>query len=158
MCARQRFCIVLKLIILEITHHTPPLNGLARAERLRGRGALSQLFTEGESHFSYPIRYVWCENDTPGVDSVLFTVPKRFHKRANRRNLLRRRIKEAYRLQRSLLAEESTTEGSGRGLNIALIYSSKEQLEYDRIYKAVEKALIAIARECGRTTTSIESK
>ncbi len=71
--------------------------------------------------------------------SVVFTVPKRFHKRANRRNLLRRRVKEAYRLQKGTLCE------GVRGLNIALIYSTKEIIEYGKISRSVDTVLKQIA-------------
>ncbi len=133
------------------SQHSP--NGLSRAERLRGRGAVSELFEGGESGFVYPIRYVWreatsipqAETDHNNLSSVLFTVPKRFHKRANKRNLLRRRIKEAYRLQKDLLNNNIDTP-----LNIALIYSSKEIVEYDKISRSVAKALRLIAEEIAR--------
>ncbi len=122
-------------------------NSLPRQERLRGRGAVSTLFSGGQSGFVYPIRYVWrvAEGDEP--TSVLFTVPKRFHKRANKRNLLRRRVKEAYRLQKSLL-------GDGPTLNIALIYSSKEREEYDKISRTVAKILGQIAVDSGRVVAA----
>lgn len=114
---------------------------LPREERLRGRSAVSELFTKGCSGFVFPIRYVWVEGDADEVTSVLFTVPKKFHKRANKRNLLRRRVKEAYRLQKELLGE------SGRGVHLALIYSTKENLEYARIAKSVAKILTLIDNE-----------
>lgn len=72
---------------------------------------------------------------------VMFSVPKRYHKRANRRNLLRRRTKEAYRLNKSLLSA-----ACGRGLDVALIYSSKEVLPYKNIEDAVRRILEQIAR------------
>ena len=65
---------------------------------------------------------------------VLFSVPKKFHKRANRRNLLRRRAKEAYRLNKGLLLAEG---GKTAAVDVALIYSSKEIVPY----KTVENAL-----------------
>ena len=77
---------------------------LPRTERLRSHGAVARLFENGQSGFIFPFRYVWyAEADTEFSAEVLFNVPKRFHKRANRRNLLRRRTKEAYRLQKGLL-------------------------------------------------------
>ncbi len=113
---------------------------LAAEERLRGRSRVSQLFAEGQSGFTYPIRYVWIEGDEASTDdglvSVLFNVPKRFHRRANKRNLLRRRIKESYRLQKSLLVTEGRSP-----LHLALIYSTKDQLDYRQIYRAVGKIL-----------------
>lgn len=73
---------------------------------------------------------------------VLFSVPKKFHKRANRRNLIRRRTKEAYRLQKSALHLH-------RPYNIALVYTSREVENYDRIAHAVRK-IIAILNTLNR--------
>ena len=77
---------------------------LPRTERLRSLGAVRRLFESGESGFVFPFRYVWfAEADSVPSVEVLFSVPKKFHKRANRRNLLRRRTKEAYRLQKGIV-------------------------------------------------------
>ncbi len=77
-------------------------NSLPRTERLRSLGAVRRMFESGESGFIFPFRYVWfAEPDTEQSVEVLFSVPKKFHKRANKRNLLRRRTKEAYRLQKA---------------------------------------------------------
>lgn len=110
--------------------------GLPRAERLRGRASVSKLFDEGESGFVFPIKYLFTKgSDCTAPTSVLFTVPKRYHKRANKRNLLRRRMKEAYRLNKSLLGDAQ------QGLNIALIYTTKELHDYRRISHAITKVL-----------------
>ena len=115
---------------------------LPRTERLRSLGAIRRLFDEGQSGFVFPFRYVWyAETDAVPSVEVLFSVPKKFHKRANKRNLLRRRTKEAYRLQKEILART----GRGTNLDIALIYSSKEVLPYKHIEHAVRRILEAVA-------------
>lgn len=113
---------------------------LPRRERLRSLGAVRRLFESGESGFIFPFRYVWyAEADSERSVEVLFTVPKKFHKRANKRNLLRRRTREAYRLQKELL------EGCGSvNLDLALIYSSKEVLPYKTVAHAVHRILESI--------------
>lgn len=114
---------------------------LPRTERLRSLGAVRRLFEQGRSGFVFPFRYVWfAEPDTLRTTEVLFSVPKKFHKRANKRNLLRRRTKESYRLQKELLAGIGTV-----NLDLALIYSSKEVLPYKTIARAVEKILKTLA-------------
>ncbi len=114
---------------------------LPRAERLRSLGAVRRLFESGESGFVFPFRYVWfAEPDTQPSAEVLFSVPKKFHKRANRRNLLRRRMKEAYRLQKSLLGGDASV-----NLDLALIYSSKEVLPYKTIAHALRKILESVS-------------
>lgn len=119
----------------------PDDRSLPRSERLRSLGAVRRLFECGESGFVFPFRYVWyAEPDTEPSVEVLFTVPKKFHKRANRRNLLRRRTKEAYRLQKQIVRNGATV-----NLALALIYSSKEVLPYKVIANAVRKILEHVA-------------
>ena len=114
---------------------------LPRTERLRSLGAVRRLFETGESGFVYPFRYVWfAEADAERSVEVLFSVPKRFHKRANKRNLLRRRTKEAYRLQKQILAAVGPV-----NLDLALVYSSKEVLPYKTIRRAVQRILETLA-------------
>lgn len=114
---------------------------LPRTERLRTLGAVRRMFESGESGFVFPFRYVWfAEADTLRSVEAMFSVPKKFHKRANKRNLLRRRTKEAYRLQKQLLRD-----GAPVNLDLALIYSSKETLPYKTISNAVRRILESVA-------------
>lgn len=119
-------------------------HSLSRNERLRSLGAVRRLFESGESGFIFPFRYVWfAEPDTERSVEVLFSVPKKFHKRANKRNLVRRRTKEAYRLQKQILTDAETP----LNLDLALIYSSKETLSAKTIAHAVRRILESVAKE-----------
>ena len=111
---------------------------LPRQERLRSFGAIRRLFESGECGFVYPLRYVWIAeaDEIPSVE-VLFSVPKKFQKRANKRNLQRRRMKEAYRLNKEIFDRE----GNPVALDLALIYSSKELTPYRVIEHAVQKIM-----------------
>lgn len=71
-----------------------------------------------------------------GVE-VMFSVPKRFLKRANKRNLVRRRTKESYRLTKGELVARC----GDRRVHIALIYSTKKIHEYKTINYAIERIL-----------------
>lgn len=116
-------------------------HSLPRNERLRSLGAVRRLFDAGQSGFIFPFRYVWfAEPDTEQSVEVLFSVPKKFHKRANKRNLVRRRTKEAYRLQKQILHD-----GKNLNLDIALVYSSKEILSAKTIAHAVRRILESVA-------------
>lgn len=75
---------------------------------------------------------------------VMFSVPKKFHKRANRRNLLKRRMREAYRLHREPLRERLQQQGAT--LRVALIYSAKECHTYKTISYAVQRILEQISQ------------
>jgi ribonuclease P protein component len=121
---------------------------LPRSERIRSLKAIRRLFSEGRGGFVYPIRYMALSSDSAqseeskseerGVE-VLFSVPKKFHKRANKRNLLKRRMREAYRLNRQLLVEKLGAQA--KELDLALIYSAKELHSYKTIENVIRKVL-----------------
>ena len=142
---------------------------LPRAERLRSLKAIRRMFDEGHSGFVYPFRYVSlveradaeradaekADAESPDVErvmdeessrrvEVMFSVPKKFHKRANRRNLLKRRAREAYRLHREPLRERLQQHGAT--LRVALIYSTKECHTYKTISYAVQRILEQISQ------------
>lgn len=81
-------------------------------------------------------------NAVAGGVEVMFSVPKRFLKRANKRNLVRRRAKESYRLNKTILTEVV----DDRRVRIALVYSTKKIHEYKTINNAVERILGEIGR------------
>lgn len=117
---------------------------LPKRERLCSFGALRRLFGEGKGGFVYPLRYVvYVEGATDASAEVLFSTPKKFLKRANKRNVVRRRMREAYRLNKEILL------GSGKAFeaDIALIYSSKEVLDYQIIENAIKKILRNIVEQ-----------
>jgi ribonuclease P protein component len=82
--------------------------------------------------------------DAKGGIEVMFSVPKKFHKRANRRNLLKRRTREAYRLSRHSLVEVLHDKQSH--IQLALVYSTKECHTYKTISHAVQRILQQIAQ------------
>ena len=113
-------------------------------ERLRSFGAVRRLFTSGRGGFVYPFRYVvFAEPDSEFSAEVLFTVPKKNHKRANVRNLLRRRTKEAYRLNKALIHDS----GKCVAVDMAFIYSSREVVDYRTIEYAVRRILENVAAD-----------
>lgn len=119
-------------------------HALPKSERLRSLGAVRRLFSDGRSGFVYPFRYMTFteESASPSVE-VLFSVPKRYHKRANKRNLLRRRTKEAYRLNKQTITDAASA--SSKAIDIAIIYSVKERLPYKTIDNAVRRILQEVA-------------
>lgn len=121
-------------------------NTLQRAERLRSLKAIRRLFADGRGGFVYPFRYMFFveaadaeAGDAKGGIEVMFSVPKKFHKRANKRNVLKRRTREAYRLNREQLRVK--VEQSGKQLDLALVYSTKDILSYKTIENAVRRIL-----------------
>lgn len=131
-----------------MTPHTLP-----RSERLRSLKSIRRMFGEGKSGFVYPFRFTYyvshrgeenslLENNKnfSGIE-IMFSVPKKFHKRANKRNLLKRRSREAYRLNECRDALRAKLLEQGSTIDMALIYSTKEIHSYKTISNAVQRIL-----------------
>ena len=79
---------------------------LPKNEKLCSRTAIDRLFAEGSSFIVYPIRVVYRIDDSESAPPRFFiNIPKRNFKRAVKRVYLRRRIREAYRLNKQILTE-----------------------------------------------------
>lgn len=71
---------------------------------------------------------------------ILVSVPKKTFKRAVKRNLCKRRIRESWRKQKHLLKLDS-------GADILFIYSSKEVMSYDEIYMTIGQIIEKINKK-----------
>ncbi|HDN58685.1 MAG: ribonuclease P protein component [Bacteroidetes bacterium] len=77
---------------------------LSKSERLSSRKSISSLFEAGRSIYAPPLRIIFkLGNEGPHPAAMAISVPKRLFKRAVDRNLLKRRIREAYRLNKGIL-------------------------------------------------------
>ncbi len=114
---------------------------LRRVERLKHRKVIRSLFQKGHSFHHYPLRIVYAEHPDRSVKvPVQFTVSvgKRRFKRAVDRNLLRRRIREAYRSQKPDLYRRLANR-QAPPLAVLIIYTGKEILEYTALEKAMQQ-------------------
>lgn len=106
-------------------------NNLSKPERLRSERRMDTLFSEGRRGFVEPLRFWWI--GTPTVNtaeqnrpadtpvSALFSVPKKMFKRAWKRNLIKRRMRESYRVRKHELS--AAARAAGLHIDIALVCS-----------------------------------
>ena len=107
---------------------------LSKSERLCGKKAIAELMEHGKGGSTGCLRYRFLTGGE--VTRILVSVPKRFFKRAVKRNLLKRRIRESYRLQKDLLPVS---------VDIAFLYQAREVLSFDEIFAAMTEVLQAVA-------------
>jgi ribonuclease P protein component len=113
----------------------------SKDERLCSFKLIDQLFAEGKSFLKYPFRVVYLNvsDEMASPAQVLMSVSKKRFKRANRRNLVRRKMKEAYRIHKDELYNVLNT--NGQKIVFALIYLPYEIITYDEIETGIKKVI-----------------
>ena len=114
-----------------------------KAERLSSFREIEDLMRNGKTLFHYPFKVLYKESEpageitggNPPLHSIMVSVPKKNFKRAVKRNLLKRKIRESYRLNKHLLVSPQSK------INFLLVYISKNILEYKEIESKVADIL-----------------
>ncbi|MEQ6167880.1 ribonuclease P protein component [Ekhidna sp. MALMAid0563] len=114
-----------------------PKYSFSKQEKLTGKKKVEGLFKKGSSFYldDFQIRHL--PSGEVGHNQILISVPKRNFKRAVDRNLLKRRIREAYRLNKHFIDKAD----DDPALYIAFIYLSKQILTFDNIQAQLIKCL-----------------
>ena len=114
----------------------------SKQEKICSKRQIQHLLAQ-ESFFLYPFKCYYnftTFDDKYTVNQVLICVPKRMLKHAVDRNSMKRRIREAYRLNKSLLAPQAECDSSVR-TELFLLYLSKEILPFNLIQNKIIEIL-----------------
>ncbi|MFY0689047.1 MAG: ribonuclease P protein component [Cyclobacteriaceae bacterium] len=120
----------------------------SKKERLNSKKLIEELFKNGSSFYLDVVQFKVLAREKLENNQVLISVPKKHHKKAVSRNLIKRRIREAYRLNKH------RTDPSSHYL-IGIIYLSKEILTYHQIEK---KLITFLSRLSGKSLDKHRSK
>ena len=124
---------------------------LYKKEKLCSLIAIERLFTQNKAKakkaevgnaMAYPWRAVWSETSTQDAtcSKFLISVPKKRLRGAVDRVTMRRRMREAYRLNRDLLPTD-------KHIDIIFIYVADKLTDYDRCCRSLKKIMSKISEQ-----------
>lgn len=120
---------------------------LGKDKKLKSRKRIERLFESGKRIKKFPVTavYFFDENSEPGFQ-IAVSVPKRFFKKAVDRNLIKRRIREAFRLNQDKL-------NLSQKLEVMFIYSTPEIKDY----AAIEKSMLSLISSLNEASSHYKS-
>ena len=116
-------------------------------QKLCNEKSIEILFENGKSLSEKPFRIIYSidYNNEDVFLKALIVVPKKRVRLASDRNVIKRRVKEAYRLQKSEL--EQYLKSNNHQLNLAIIYQKHEILDYKLIEVKIKLILDRLKEE-----------
>ncbi len=120
---------------------------LSKSERLNSKAMIERLFAGGSKSFpAFPLRVVYMAveplEDKPAA-SILISVPKKKFKRAVKRNLVKRQVREAYRKNKYILLDALTERG--QQMVLAFIWLDSRIRTAEEVEGKIRKLLLHIA-------------
>ncbi len=120
--------------------------GFPKKEHLRGKDRFHALFTRGKRVYLPPLQFLWNilpEGSNPPVQMAV-AVSSRKVKKASDRNLIKRQIREAYRVQKGILIEKSMAKQ--KSLHLVILYVYGRVIPSQDIKDTVYKGLCNISK------------
>jgi ribonuclease P protein component len=117
---------------------------LPKSERLHAEKSIKELFEKGSSFFLYPFKIVfWVgEGLEDTANQVLFSVSKKKIKKATGRNYIKRRLKEAYRLNKALLPPT--------GLLLGFVFVGEAKMSFGELEPKMKLVLQKLPNELSK--------
>lgn len=128
---------------------TPLRYTLSKEERLHLKRDVDALFASGHAFIAYPLRVI--VNTTPigeGEEpscTILAVAAKKYFRRANKRNRVKRLIRESYRLRKHRLLD--LAKAQGLHIHLGLLSVAKELPTQADVNRGMDKALSRIWEE-----------
>lgn len=123
---------------------------LSKDERISRKRHIDLLFEEGRSFVAFPLRVVYLplEEEMPARAAILVSVSKKRFKRAVKRNLVKRQVREAYRTRKYGLLDP--LEERGRRMLVAFLYLDKAIHPFATMERAMDKAIHILSEKTRR--------
>ena len=138
---------------------TPLRYTLTKKERLHLKRDVDALFASGHAFIAYPLRVVvhttpLTEGEAPTC-AILAVAAKKYFRRANKRNRVKRLIRESYRLRKHHFL--ALAEAQEVHLHLGLLSVAKELPTQADVDRGMEKALSRIRTELSGMDSAIST-
>jgi len=122
----------------------------SKSERLCSRKIITGLMENGNVFYMPFFKVIWLKSDLelPFPAQVAFSVPKRIFRHAVTRNLLKRRMREAYRKNKYILYDFLGTENVR--IVFLLIFRDVKVPDYLTIEKSMQKLIGKLINDAGK--------
>jgi ribonuclease P protein component len=119
-----------------------------KEERLCNKRLIDKLFHSGSSFLCYPFKASWLYHSEPQQypAQILFSVSKKRYKHAVDRNLIKRCMRESYRLHKQQYLY-SLLQNADKTIVLSVGYIGKEIAPYSLIEKKMLKMLSQLAEQ-----------
>ena len=122
---------------IEVAEKTGAAGAAETIEAAEKAGAAGVAGLAGKAGAAEASKVTAAQGTPVHLNRIVVSVPKKMFRRAVKRNLLKRRIREAYRLQKQLL--------TGSGVDLMFVYKSKDIAPYSQISDCVAAILKQIS-------------
>lgn len=133
------------------------MNTFKKEERLCSKKLIGELLQNGSSFLIYPYRVVWLAQPLTPPSSpaqILISVSKKRFKRANKRNYIKRLIREVYRVNKQELLYNQLLEQ-----NISVVfmcsYIGNEIFTYTELEKKLKLLLERLKKEVVKSSSRV---
>ena len=123
-------------------------NTFDKTERLCSYNIINELFEKGNILKYFPFRVVWMYVDKKVENQnlqLLIQVPKRNFKRANKRNYIKRLVKECYRTNKHALIQH--LKNNDKSIVMAVIFVDKEIPKFNLVKYKINLVLQRLINE-----------